>query len=117
MSKVFDKRIFKNKENKNTLINLKIYERNLSFFNINSLLGKVYPSLLSKCITFKNGNYWEKTFNIFSLLNFIINPLKIIRLIFGLSVVLSTCRLIIFILRAEYSLLGLNDSAGFGLSI
>ena len=80
MSNVFDKRIFKNKENNNKLINLKIYESNLKLFNNNSLLGKVYPSLLSKCISFKNGNYWEKKFNIFSLINFIINPLKIIRL-------------------------------------
>ena len=70
MSNVFDKRIFKNKENKSTLINLNIYEENLKLFNINSLLGKVYPSLLSKCISFKNGNYWEKRFQIFSIFNF-----------------------------------------------
>ena len=63
MSNVFDKRIFKSKDNYNNLINLKIYEANLKLFNINSLLGKVYPSLLSKCISFKNGNYWEKRFN------------------------------------------------------
>ena len=56
MSNVFDKRIFKSKDNYNNLINLKIYEANLKLFNINSLLGKVYPSLLSKCISFKNGN-------------------------------------------------------------
>ena len=82
MSNIFDKRIFKNIENKSKLINLKIYEENLKLFNINSLFGKVYPSLLSKCISFKNGNYWEKRFNIFCIFNFIINPLKIIRLSF-----------------------------------
>ena len=83
MSNVFDKRIFKNKKNKNTLINLKIYKENLKLFNINSLFGKVYPSLLSKCISFKNDNYWKKKFNIFSIFNFLINPLKIIRLFFS----------------------------------
>ena len=83
MSNIFNKRIFKNKENKNTLINLKIYEENLKLFNINSLFGKVYPSLLSKCFSFKNGNYWEKRFYIFSIFNFIINPLKIFRLFFS----------------------------------
>ena len=83
MRNVFDKRIFKNKENKSKLINLIIYEKNLKLFNINSLFGKIYPSLLSKCISFKNGNYWEERFSIFSISNFIINPLKIIRLLFS----------------------------------
>ena len=80
MSNVFDKRIFKNKK---TLINLKIYKENLKLFNINSLFGKVYPSLLSKCISSKNENYWKKKFNIFSIFNFLISPLKIIRLFFS----------------------------------
>ena len=36
--KIFDKRIFKNIENKSKLINLKIYEENLKLFNINLVL-------------------------------------------------------------------------------
>ena len=80
MSNIFDKKKFKNKEMRNKLINIKLYKKNLTLFNKDSLLGRVYPSLLSKSISFETGNYWEKKFNILRLINFKINPFKIVRL-------------------------------------
>ena len=80
MSNIFDKKKFKNKDMRNKLINIKLYKKNLTLFNKDSLLGRVYPSLLSKSISFETGNYWEKKFNILRLINFKINPFKIVRL-------------------------------------
>lgn len=80
MSNIFDKKKFKNKEMRNKLINIKLYKKNLTLFNKDSLLGRVYPSLLSKSISFETGNYWKKKFNILRLINFKINPFKIVRL-------------------------------------
>ena len=88
MSYISNKNIFRNSKFINNGKEIEFFEENLKLFNKNSLIGKVYPSLLSKSISFKNGNYWTKKFNLFKLINFQINPFRILRLFISYSQIL-----------------------------
>lgn len=70
-----------NNQNELTITrNLKSYKKNFKLFPKNSLLAKIYPSLLSKTILCESGDYWSYKFNINRLTNFQINPFRILRL-------------------------------------